>query len=193
MMRLLPRRAVLLVPSAVALAGGATLLMLDQQARVSLMPGLGGSSALVGRTLPMFRVAGLPGAPGFSSQDVAAAAAGHPVLLNFFASWCQPCQQEMPELAALAQRGLAIWGIAYEDKPSDTAAFLRRIRDPYQRVGSDLNGQASKAVGLVGVPESFLVGPGGVVRWAWVGRMNPDVVRQDLFPLIGARKSGPGL
>jgi cytochrome c biogenesis protein CcmG/thiol:disulfide interchange protein DsbE len=190
-MRLLPRRAVLLVPSAVALAGGATLLVLDQQARVSLMPGIGGSSALVGRKLPAFSVAGLPGAHGFSSHDVAAA--GRPVLLNFFASWCEPCQQEMPELALLAQHGVTIWGIAYEDKPSNTAAFLNRIRTPYQRVGSDLDGQASKAMGLVGVPESFLVDPDGRVRWAWVGKLNPDVARQDLLPLIGALKPGRGV
>lgn len=192
-MRVLPRRAVLLAPSAVALLGGATLLVLDQRARVAplpSLPGLGDSSPLVGRTLPAFSLPGLDGGRGFSSVDVAAAR--WPVLLNFFGSWCAPCRQEMSLLTALSQQGVAVWGIAYEDKPAATAAFLKSAGDPYQRVCCDLDGRVGdRAFKLVGVPESFLVDPGGVVRWSWAGKLEPDVVRRKLTPLLKQSLRGP--
>jgi cytochrome c biogenesis protein CcmG/thiol:disulfide interchange protein DsbE len=144
--------------------------------------GRGAGNALVGRRLPAFTLSALPGATGFSSHDVAAA--GRLVLLNFFASWCVPCLQEMPQLAALAKGGLQVWGIAYRDHPADAVGFLHRVDDPYQRIGCDLDGKAGAAFGLFGVPESFLVDRDGIVRWSWAGRLNPDVIRQDLAPLI---------
>ena len=59
-------------------------------------------SQLIGKTVPAF--ASLPPltpADGFGSADLAAAAAGRPLLVNFFASWCVPCVIEAPELMAL--------------------------------------------------------------------------------------------
>ncbi|HVC59173.1 MAG TPA: redoxin family protein [Acetobacteraceae bacterium] len=182
MTALLPRRAVLLAPAGIAVLGGVALLALRERWRAPVWQMLGESNALLGRKLPAFVLPGLATGPGFASADVAAA--GRPVLINFFASWCVPCRLEMPVLRSLEQSGLPIWGIAYRDHPDDAAGFLRRFDDPYQRVGSDESGAAGRAFGLYGVPGSFLVDRGGVVRWSWAGALSGDVVRQDLDPLL---------
>jgi cytochrome c biogenesis protein CcmG/thiol:disulfide interchange protein DsbE len=183
MTRLLPRRALLLAPTGVAVLGGAGLLYLRQRLRPEMQwQVVGGESRLVGRTLPGFALPGLAAGPGFDRSDVAAA--GQPVLINFFASWCVPCAQEVPELRRLAAGGLAIWGIDYRDKPGDALDFLRLRGSPYRRVGCDESGAAGRAFGLNGVPESFLVAPGGTVRWHWAGGLSADVVTQYLEPAL---------
>lgn len=184
LMRLLPRRALLLAPTGVAVLGGVGLLVLRQRFQDQQWQNPVGSSSLVGRKLPAFALSGLPAQPGFGSSDVTAV--GRPLLINFFASWCVPCQLEMPVLRSLAQNGLPIWGIAYRDHPDDAAGFLRRVDSPYQRVGLDESGAASSAFDVFGLPESFLVDRHGVVRWYWPGELKADVVRRDLDPLLRA-------
>lgn len=179
---LLPRRALFLAPSAAALLGGATLLVLSRRPPEPVLTSVGGTSALLGHDLPPFTLPGLPGQSGFANTDVAAL--GHAVLLNFFASWCLPCAQELPVLLRLAKAGVPIWGIGYQDKPEALADFLRRGGNPYQRVGVDAAGTVGGAFGLLGVPESFLAGRHGVVRWHWAGGMSEDVVRNYLEPAL---------
>ncbi len=179
---LLPRRALLLAPAGFAVLGGVALVALRERLREPVWQPLGGSSPLLGKKLPGFALSGLPAQPGFASSDVTAA--GRPVLINFFASWCIPCLLEMGMLRSLVQNGLAIWGIAYRDHPDDAVGFLRRVDSPYQRIGLDETGAAGHAFGLYGVPESFLVDRGGIVRWYWAGELSADVVRQDLDPLL---------
>lgn len=172
------RRLLLLAPLAAAGLGGAAFLaMLRGMERGQFDP-RGIPSPLVGRALPAFAL------PGFGSGDLRAAAA--PVLVNFFASWCQPCVQEAPQLMALRRRGVAIWGIAYKDKPADTEAFLARHGDPYTRIAADASGSVAIDFGVYGVPETFLIDRTGTVRWRWAGGLSPDVVRQELDPALRA-------
>jgi cytochrome c biogenesis protein CcmG, thiol:disulfide interchange protein DsbE len=181
---LLPRRALLLAPSAVALVGGSALLLAvwEQRKRTPPVWRPNQSGRLVGHRLPAFALVGLAGQPGFTSADIAVT--GRTVLINFFASWCMPCRLEAPVLLALSQRGLPIWGVDYQDKPDAAAAFLGLIHDPYQRVGCDRTGEVGHLFGLEGVPESFLVDRDGVVRWHWAGGLSDDAVRQYLDPLL---------
>ena len=131
---------------------------------------------LTGQPVPAFAVPPLQDGTGLATRDFAGAE--RPVLLNFFASWCAPCVQEIPVLLGLRQQGLAIWGIAYRDRPDATAAFLAQHGNPYQRVGRDEQGRLGPAFALIGLPESFLVDRSGVVRWGWAGGLSQDVVAQ---------------
>jgi len=177
----LHRRALLLAPSAAAVLGGIALLALDErQQRVPTVWRPDAPGKLVGHKLPAFALPGLPGEPGFTSTDVAAT--GRMGLINFFASWCTPCRLESPVLLRLQRQGLTIWGIDYRDKPDAAVNFLRLVDDPYHRVGCDLTGQIGRSFDLQGVPESFLVDRGGIVRWHWAGGLSEDGARRYLDP-----------
>src|SRR5690606_15601368 len=91
------------------------------------------------------------------------AAAEGPVIVNFFASWCAPCEIEHPVLMGLKGRGVRVVGIAYKDKPPQSQAFLTRLGDPFEVVVVDRDGRAGVEFGVTGVPETFVVGRDGVV------------------------------
>ena len=176
------RRALLLAPLGIAAAGGAAFwAMLDRMEEGRFDP-RGVPSMLVGRPLPSFNLPGQPPSAGFSDGDIRAV--GRPVLINFFASWCVPCVIEAPQLAALQQRGVQIWGIAYKDKVNDTAQFLARNGDPYVHTARDEPGRVAIDFGVYGVPETYLVDKAGTVRWRCAGPLTDDNIRQELDPLL---------
>lgn len=177
-----PRRALLLVPLGVAALFGTGSWLLLQSLQQDTDHPSQVPSPLIGRKLPAFSLPGLPPSPGFSSADVIAA--GRPVLLNFFASWCIPCAEEAPVMRALKQQGVLVWGIAYKDSVEATGEFLRNGGDPYARVARDEAGTAGSEFGLYGVPETFLIDRSGTVRWYWAGGLSDDVVRRSLAPLL---------
>lgn len=86
-----------------------------------------------------------------------------PVLVNYFASWCAPCEIEQPVLVALKAQGVRIVGVAYKDAPQNTKAFLGRLGDPYTDRLVDRDGRAGIEFGVTGVPETYLVGGDGVI------------------------------
>jgi len=177
------RRLLMLGPLAVAAgAGGAFLAMLmrmkDGQFDPRAVP-----NPLIGQRMPEFDLpAQIPATEGFSSRDVFAA--GRPVLVNFFASWCVPCVVEAPVLMDLKEAGLPIWGIAYKDQAAAAATFLTRYGNPYQRLARDEPGRVAIDFGVYGVPETYFIDRDGIVRWRWAGPMTPDSISRDLQPLL---------
>ena len=116
--------------------------------------------ALVGRPMPDLS---LPTLEDGQSVRLRQLAAKGPVLVNFFASWCAPCEVEAPQLNALQARGVRIVGVAYKDSPEKTEAFLARLGDPYAERLTDADGRAGVEFGVTGVPETYLVGRDGVI------------------------------
>lgn len=83
-------------------------------------------------------------------------------LLNFWASWCEPCRAEHPMLAALKAQGVTIYGINYKDKPEDALKFLSEMGNPYTLLGADA-GPMALDWGVYGVPETYVIDGKGVV------------------------------
>jgi cytochrome c biogenesis protein CcmG/thiol:disulfide interchange protein DsbE len=178
------RRLLLLAPLGVAALGGAAFLTLLGRMRQGTYDPHSLPSMLIGKKLPSFDLPG--GGPFQDLSSTEITAAGKPVLVNFFASWCIPCVEEASELMALKAQGVPIYGIAYKDQPDAAAGFLGRNGDPYQRVGLDLPGRVAIDFGLYGVPETYLVDAGGIVRWRWAGALTEDVARDTLMPMLKA-------
>ena len=99
---------------------------------------------------------------------------GRPVLLNFWATWCIPCREEMPELEALhreyGKKGLVVLAISVDDErfARDIPEFLK-AGDPAVGaytfpVALDLKQEVQKQYKLLGVPQSFFIDASGVIR-----------------------------
>jgi cytochrome c biogenesis protein CcmG/thiol:disulfide interchange protein DsbE len=138
-------------------------------------------SALIDRPAPDFDLVGLAGEPGLSR----AALGGHAAIVNFFASWCVPCRAEHPLLMRLAeQEHMPLFGIAYKDKPEETARFLAQLGDPYRRVGVDQSGRVGIDFGVYGVPETYLIDAGGHIRYRHVGPLTAAALEHELLPRL---------
>jgi cytochrome c biogenesis protein CcmG/thiol:disulfide interchange protein DsbE len=104
------------------------------------------------RTLPVL------GAAGVGSL---AAQRGKVVLLNFWASWCVPCEIEAPLLqrnqTQLARHRGTVLGVTYLDASPDSEAFVRRYHLTYPNLRDNDNGDFAHAYGTDQLPESFIV------------------------------------
>jgi thiol-disulfide isomerase/thioredoxin len=99
---------------------------------------------------------------------------GRPVLLNVWATWCHPCRDEIPELQRLYERyrgrGLELVGVSVDAAGDNEAVreFMRRYGMTYP-VWRDPGERVSAAFLVVGVPATFLIDRGGVLRWKKTG------------------------
>jgi len=97
-----------------------------------------------------------------------AALRGKVVWLNFFASWCPPCQQETPILRSLAatyrDRGLALVGISVQETtPVDVRAYAERYRLGYT-IGFDGSGDVLREYRVFALPTQFFIDVNGVIQ-----------------------------
>jgi cytochrome c biogenesis protein CcmG/thiol:disulfide interchange protein DsbE len=148
--------------SLVLLALIAVLVVRLQQANqaVSSAP----TYPLVGHTAPDFTAPVWNGTPG---QTVHLAdLKGKPVVLNFWASWCAPCKEEMPTLQAgydkYQANGVVFIGLAFNDTKENGQPFLAQYKITYL-AGPDSDGKTSIAYGVTGVPETVFIGRDGRV------------------------------
>ena len=135
-------------------------------------------SVLLNKPVPTFTLAPLEGlvaegkpVPGFSNEDLK----GRVTIVNVWASWCAPCRQEHPLLVELAKDpSVRLVGINQKDNPDNARRFLGALGNPYAAVGVDPNGRASIDWGVYGVPETFIVGPDGMIRHKHIGPLTPE-------------------
>jgi thiol-disulfide isomerase/thioredoxin len=111
---------------------------------------------------------------------------GKTVLLNFWATWCAPCVEEMPELNALqaevAPHNIQIIGIGV-DSATNIAQFSSKYKISYPLYVAGMDGAGlSHEFGntLGGLPFSVLIGPDGAIKKTYLGRLKLDPLRQDL-------------
>ncbi|HUG80333.1 MAG TPA: TlpA disulfide reductase family protein [Bryobacterales bacterium] len=111
-------------------------------------------------------------APGFELADDSGQGVnlsdfrGKYVLLNFWATWCPPCVEEMPSLSALHERlkdqGLVVLGVSVDESEAEYKRFLDRARLSFPTV-RDPERSVSSRYGTVKYPETYLINPEGVV------------------------------
>jgi cytochrome c biogenesis protein CcmG/thiol:disulfide interchange protein DsbE len=140
-------------------------------------------SALIDRPMPEFALPRLDGfdRPGLARADLA----GKVALVNVFASWCVPCRVEHPVLMRIAEEGkIPLYGISWKDKAADSRAFLAELGNPYRAVGWDGNGRVGIDWGVYGVPETYVIGKDGRVRYRHVSPITPEMLERTLLPLL---------
>jgi peroxiredoxin len=143
-----------------------------------------GGRAAVGHTAPDFTTQTLDGSPVRLSQY-----RGKPVLLNFWATWCAPCQEEMPLIQRAGDtykgQGLVVLAVNYQQtSTSSMKAFLRKVNAQFPAV-FDPAGKIAAAYGVnVGLPVSVFIDRSGTVSFIQLGQMSDALLQQHLHAIL---------
>jgi cytochrome c biogenesis protein CcmG, thiol:disulfide interchange protein DsbE len=142
----------------------------------SCTPEIAAGPAEVGQPAPELRLRGLDG----GCVDLADLR-GRPVIVNFWASWCFPCRQEMPLLrdgyAKYRDQGLEIVGIPYRDIDGDSRAFAEKYGATWL-LAKDVDSAAANAYGVRPIPQSFFIRRDGTIAAHVRGMTTEDFNRE---------------
>jgi len=129
-------------------------------------------------------------APEFELEDAASGKKmlsselkGKVLFINFWASWCSSCREEMPSIAKLSKhfstnQDFILLPILYRDSPQDAVNYLKESGFNLPAL-IDRNGKAARAFGLRGIPETYIVDKKGITRKKVIGPYewdSPDVL-----------------
>jgi cytochrome c biogenesis protein CcmG, thiol:disulfide interchange protein DsbE len=139
-------------------------------------------SALIGKEAPLFELTTLDGS-SYSLEK----ARGRPVIVNFWATWCDPCIYEHEVLRAASTQykdmEIDIVAILYEDTPEKAQAFIRKHgRAAPILLDTDL--QTAIDYGVSGIPETFFINTEGVVSYKHTGVLTPEIMDEQIALLI---------
>ncbi len=120
---------------------------------------------------------------GADQQRALASLKGKVVVLNFWASWCEPCQIEAPLLehaqSKLERHGATVLGVTFQDASPDSEGFVRQYHLTYPIV-RDTTGEFAHSYGTRQVPESFIIDRQGRIVAIARGEIEQSFVNQAL-------------
>jgi len=141
------------------------------------------SSPLIGHAAPDFTLAELSTHLAPAPKIHLASLKGVPVILNFWASWCVPCQHEAPLLQATWQQvqrqGIVLLCIDFQDTQSDGLKFLHTYGITYLNA-VDGTGATAISYGVTGVPETFFINGHGVIVSKVIGELTEQTIQSNL-------------
>ncbi|HWC44343.1 MAG TPA: TlpA disulfide reductase family protein [Actinomycetota bacterium] len=179
---------VVLVVVAVVLPAGAALLGRagEDSGAGPVAPPTSASTAV--QTYPAGTPAKALRLPGLDGPEVdLAALRGRPVVVNFWATWCQPCVREFPLLRAAAAAhkadGLAVVGVLTSDRPGPARDFVRAQRATWP-VALDPEATTATAWGAVGLPHTWFVRPDGTLASHQLGELSKASLDRQLAEIL---------
>ncbi len=114
---------------------------------------------------------------------------GKVVLLDFWATWCDPCREEIPHFVELQQKyadqGLQIIGVSMDDSPDPVGPFYRQFHMNYPVVmGNAKIGELYG--GVLGLPIAYLIGRDGSIRGKHIGATSAAIFEKEVNSLLQA-------
>lgn len=133
----------------------------------------------VGRRAPDFTLESLEGEPVSLSSFQ-----GRPVVINFWASWCPPCREEMPHLQAAVEADpelvvLAVDATHTERRAEDVVAFVEHHGLTFP-VALDPDGAVNELYLVRALPTSYFVDRSGIIRARYLGALTPRTLEENL-------------
>ncbi len=114
---------------------------------------------------------------------------GHPVVINFWATWCLPCREEMPALERIATErpDVVFLEIDLQEDPEAVSAFFARYGLAHLQPVLDPQGKTTTRYGVLSLPTTFFVDPAGVIQHIRIGGpMSDEEIRQGIAKASGA-------
>ncbi|GAC1483599.1 MAG: redoxin domain-containing protein [Candidatus Dormibacteria bacterium] len=173
--------------AALVLAGALLVVVLARtqpEVPAAIHVSVASGSAQVGVAAPDFSSQRLDGAPVRLSHF-----RGKPVLLNFWATWCGACQDEMPLIERASERyapiGLTVLAVDYRQTDGKSMAqFLNKVGAHFAAL-YDPNGRIAAAYGVnVGLPVSVFIDRAGTVSFIQLGQMSDSVLAARLNGIL---------
>jgi thiol-disulfide isomerase/thioredoxin len=126
-----------------------------------------------------------------SGKDVKLADyAGKPIILNFWATWCGPCKDEIPGLVAISRKyrdqGLTVLGVSIDDSPEDLQKFAAEYAMTYPvLVGFGHDDMLEEYEATFAVPVSWFIKPDGTVYLKHEGTQTREWFEQQALAILG--------
>jgi len=112
---------------------------------------------------------------------------GQVLLINFFATWCPPCRQEIPGFVRLqeelAPKGFTVIGLSVDESSASVAKLIHRLDINYPVAMADTR-VARQFGNIVGVPTSFLVDRSGTIVKSYLGYVDHNTLVRDLAAVL---------
>ncbi|MEZ4662144.1 MAG: TlpA disulfide reductase family protein [Caldilineaceae bacterium] len=140
---------------------------------VGAQPRARAAQPAVGYPAPAFTLATLDGAE-FALAPSLTIGEGKPIVLNFWATWCGPCRNELPALQAASEHYAGYVEIIGVDQMEDAAtvqAFVDELGLTFT-IPLDADGAVGQQYNVRGLPTTFFIDRRGVIQQIWTGEMN---------------------
>ena len=106
-------------------------------------------------------------------------------VLNVWASWCVSCRAEHEVITKLAERNLVtVVGLNYKDESDDAERWLQQFGNPYATSVIDYDGRVGIDWGVYGVPETFVIGADGLIKYKHIGPVTHESLEEKIMPVI---------
>ena len=143
-------------------------------------------SPLVGKLAPDFEIIALNSDIKIRLSDFK----GKPVLLNYWASWCQECKieahilEEFHQKYGITTQQIKVIGIAVQDTAVKARDFARNFGKTYFLGLDDVTGNIALDYGIYGVPETFFIDPEGEIFYKHIGTVNTELLEKKFKPFL---------
>lgn len=139
-------------------------------------------SPLIDKPAPAFSLAKLDAPAQYLAQKDLL---GQVWVLNVWASWCVSCRAEHAIITRLSALNLApVIGLNYKDEPEDARRWLEQFGDPYTTSLMDRDGRVGIDWGVYGVPETFIIGKDGLIKYKHIGPVTMESLEAEVLPVL---------
>ncbi|BCL77644.1 TlpA family protein disulfide reductase [Ktedonobacteria bacterium brp13] len=143
-------------------------------------------SPLIGKPAPDFTLLMLNGSASAAKIDLAAFR-GKPIILNFWASWCTPCNDEAAFLhkswPGLKSQGIVLIGIDSAENASNALKFMQKYALSYPNVQDTITSATASDYGVAGLPATIFIDRKGVVVAKWISALNQQGLQLEVAKL----------